>query len=419
MTPTTQRIETGTHTRGVKESGLLSPTTRKLQPKKSALLILLGCHLLATVIAASPAAAADILMVPRISAGTAYDDNIFMSATDEESSVIYTVSPSLKVDYDTLLSEYTFSADLDILTYTEESDLNRTNQYYRLDGDSRIKERWETSLDLRYYKDTSLNTYLQETGRVVDRVQRDYFDLGGSVAYNLTRVSGVSAGYKYRNASYDSDRYSDFDNHRVGLFYYHRLKNQIDRLSIGPSYYHRNNEFNDVDAYALRLGWKRDWSEIMQSDASIGARYNIIKQDNGSEDENWGAVANFDLTYDGIASTTTIQYFHDLRTTAEGADINVDNFYASYQRYLTERFRIGVFGRIVFSYKLFDQETDVNDSRYYYLEPRISYKLTRQLSISLRYRYQNNVTFRDADEDLDRDRNTVWLQLSYGMPFRM
>ena len=373
------------------------------------------------------ALAAEVIMVPQISAGAAYNDNIYMSETDEESSEIYTVSPKLEVNYESLLSYYSFSADVDVLSYSEDSDLNRTNQYYELTGKSRIKERWETSLDLKYYKDLSFNSYLEETGRVIDRIERDYADLEGQVAYNLTRISGVSAVYEYQNATYDDDGYSgdddvysvysDYDAHQAGLFYYHRLKNEIDRVSIGPSYYHRKNDFNDVDSYSLRIGWKRDWSDIASSRASVGGRYTTVNRNDGSEDDSWGAVANFDLTYDGVVSTTVINYSHKLTTTAEGYDVNVDNFYASYQRWLSERFRIGLFGRIVFSYKLLDQDSDVDDSRYFFIEPRMSYKLTRQLTISLRYRYQNNVTFLDDDEDLDRDRNTIWLQLSYRMKF--
>ncbi len=89
-----------------------------------------------------------------------------MGVTSDSS--IFTISPGLDIDYKTLLSTFSLKADLDILNYSEESDLNRTNQYYRLTADRAFKERWDTSVKFNYYNDTTLNTYLQENGRIVD-----------------------------------------------------------------------------------------------------------------------------------------------------------------------------------------------------------------------------------------------------------
>jgi hypothetical protein len=363
------------------------------------------------------AEAADVKLIPRLAAGGAYDDNIFLSADDKVSSSIFTVSPSIELDYQTLLSNLRLKADWDILSYFDESDLNRTNQYYRLSGDHRIKERWDTSAEFKYYNDTTLNTYLQETGRVIDRVQRDFFEAGGRVAYNLTMVSGISAEYRYQTASYEDDVYSDYDNHRVNLYYFQRLKSEVDRLSFGPSYYHRTNDQNEVDSFSLDIGWDRDWSSITRSGAAIGARYTEVMRNNGTKDDNWGAKARFELTSEGTVSTTIFRYFHDLRTTNAGDDVNVDNFFLNYRLRITERFGAGINGRLVFSYKLLNQDSDINDERYYWVEPRLYYQLTEHLDLSLRYRYQNNVEFgNDGEQDITRERNIVWLQLSYGFP---
>ena len=51
------------------------------------------------------------------------------------------------------------------------------------------------------------------------------------------------------------------------------------------------------------------------------------------------------------------------------------------------------------------------------LNRHLYYQLTENLDLSLRYRYQNNVEFgNDGEQDITRERNIVWLQLSYGFP---
>jgi hypothetical protein len=204
----------------------------------------------------------------------------------------------------------------------------------------------------------------------------------------------------------------------MNLYYNQRLKSEIDRLLIGPSFYHRTNDSNEVDSYSLDIGWNRDWSSISSSFASIGARYIEVERNDGDKDDTWGAKARFEFTSQGEVSTTSVRYFHDLRTTAEGDDVNVDNFFLAYRRLITERFGAGIDGRLVFSYKLFDRDSDIADTRFYWLEPRLFYRLTEALRLSLRYRYQNN--FEEGVEgDFTRERNIVWLQLSYAVPISL
>jgi hypothetical protein len=363
--------------------------------------------------------AADVTVTPQLAVSGSYDDNILLAADDKVSSSIITVMPSFNLDYRTLLSNLKLQADWHFLSYLDESDLNRTNQYYRLSGDRRLTERWSTSANINFYRDTTLNTYLQETGRVIDRVERDYFEAGASVTHDITQLSSISAGYMYRTARYDDDGFTDYDNHNASVYYSKRLKNERDTFSIGPTYYHRTNDYNDVDSYTLDIGWIRNWTSITRSSATIGVRYvNVKQKSDGSENDNVGAKASVNITSLGLASRITLRYFHDLRTTEEGADVNVDNLYLEYRRSITERFGAEINGRLVFSYKLFNEQSDLNDERYYWIEPNLFYRLTRNMEVSLRYRYQNNIEYFTIGSQT-RERNIVWLQLSYGFPITL
>lgn len=392
---------------------------RKMRFKALQILFLSVFLLVTNVLEQGNAWAADAKVTPGLAVGGGYDDNILLTEDDKVSSSIITVSPSVRLDYKTLSSKLLLKADWDILSYLDESDFDRTNQYYRAIGNHRLTERWTTSADFKYSRDTNLDSYLQETGRVFERTQRDYLVAGGGVGYDLTAISKLAADYHYQTATYDGVGYSDYDRHDAALNYSHRLKNERDTLSLGTSYYSRSNDNNDVESNALDLGWNRNWTSIIRSAAAIGVRYTSVKhQDDGLEDENVGGKASLSITSLGLASTTTFRYFHDIRTTEEGDDVNVDNFYLSYRRSITERFGVGIIGRLVFSYKLFDQQAEVNDERFYWIEPNLFYRLSQNLDLSLRYKYENHTEFLD-EGDVNEERNIIWLELSYAFPIEL
>ncbi len=306
------------------------------------------------------------------------------------------------------------TADFEILSYLDESDLNRVNQYYRLTGNHRLGQRWDTRVGFNYYNDTTLNTYLQETGRVVERIDREYVYATGGISYDISAISSIDTDYSYSGARYEDDVFTDYDLNRLQLYYRHRLKSQQDVLSIGPSFYHRTNDLNDTDYVSLNLGWERDWSDITNTFAAIGARYTNVEDQDGNDENTWGALARFNLTHQGISSVITIQYYHDLATLTNGEDVNVDNFYLRYDYLLTERFGVGINGRLVFSYDLFSSE-GVEDNRYYIVEPFLSYRLTEDFNVYLRYSYQNSSNDLIDSEDA-RERNRAWIEFMYELP---
>ncbi len=359
--------------------------------------------------------AADTKIIPKITVSGSYDDNIFFDVNNKVSSSIITTSPGVEADYKTSLSNLALKADWDVLSYLDQSDQNRTNQYYQFSGDHKFSEKLDTAIGFKYYKDTTLNSYLQETGRVFELLQRDFYEAEGEASYDITELSGISTKYRFQHASYSGNTEPDYDNHSVDLYYVQHLKDQVDTFTLGPSYYHRHNDFDNVDSYSLDLGWSRRWSSLTNSHASIGARYSTINRSDGIEKSGWGAKANLSIESRGLVSVTKFNYFHDMRTSVDGGEVNVDNFFLTYQYLITERFGAGIDGRLVFSYKFLNQQTNINDERYYWVEPRLFYKITPNLDLSLRYRYENNLDYLDSGNET-RDRNIVWLQLSYAIP---
>ena len=368
-----------------------------------------------------PGLAAEWKVTPKIGVTGGYDDNIYFTEEDKVDSSIVNVGPAVEVDYNALRSSFNLTADWEILSYLDESDLNRVNQYYRFKGDHRLGERWDVRAGLRYYNDTTLKTYLEETGRSAQREERAYAFGSGGLSYDISTVSSIDADYQYVNVRYEDDVYPEYDRHRVSLRYRHRLMTEQDTLLVGPSYYHRTNDSNDTDYWSLDLGWRRDWSDITRTYASIGARYTEVDfADDRDDDDTWGALARFNWRRRGLVSNLVFNYYHDLTTLVDGRDVNVDNLYLSYDHRLTERFGLGIRGRLVFTYDLLDnaEEEEVEDNRYYKIEPFLFYRLTEEFTLSAGYSYENNS--KDAfDSEQTRERNRVFIQLAYELPMMM
>ena len=364
------------------------------------------------------AVAADWRLVPKIGVSAGYDDNIFYTKEDKVDSSIIVVEPGVEVDFKSLRSSLRLTADWDILSYLDESDLDRVNQYYRLKGDHRLGQRWDVRAGFRFYDDTTLNTYLEETGRVVERIDREYGYATGGISYDISTISSIGADYSYDQARYEDDVFPDYNKHRLKLNYRHRLKSQQDVLVVGPSFYRRTNDLNDTDYVSLNFGWGRDWSDITNTFAAIGARYTNVEDQDGNDENTWGALARFNLTRQGIASKITFRYYHDLATLVSGVDVNVDNFYLRYDYLLTERFGVGINGRLVFTYDLFNRDDGVEDNRYYMVEPFLFYRLTENFNMYLRYSYQNSS--RDlVDSEDTRERNRAWIEFKYELPIML
>ena len=362
--------------------------------------------------------AAEWQLVPKIGISGGYDDNIFYTKEEKVDSSIINVQPGIEVDFNSLLSSLRLTADWDILSYLDESDLNRVDQYYRLDGSHRLGERWDGRAGFRFYDDTTLNTYLQETGQVVGLINREYAYATGGISYNISTISSIDTDYIYETARYEDDVFPDYDRHRINLRYRHRLKSEQDVILIGPSYYHRTNDLNDTDYLSLDLGWERDWSDITKTFIAIGARYTNREENDGGEENNWGTRARFNYSRLGIASKITFRYYHDLATLVSGADVNVDNFHLRYDYRLTERFGVGIDGRLVFSYDLFNSDNSVDDNRYYMVGPFVFYRLTENFNMYFHYSYQNNSKdLIDSEDTLERNR--VWIEFKYEFPMML
>ncbi len=196
---------------------------------------------------------ADVTLVPSFRAMTEYNDNVTFARAQEINDFVGTFTPGFTLDYNTALTDFSSSVELDFLKYLEESDLDTVNQRYAVKGGYKVTERTKVTGNLSYIRDTTLDSELQETGVVVDRSDRERFIGGGGVLYNLSETTELGVKYDYTDTSYHSKEYVDYDMHSVSLSLNRRLKSQRDVVTVQPYYWRTTSDASNVDNYGLSV----------------------------------------------------------------------------------------------------------------------------------------------------------------------
>lgn len=371
------------------------------------------CIILCAMI--TPALAhAENTLVPFLSLTGAYDDNLFFSRSNTVDDFLVTVAPGITWEHRSELLTVKSSNIVEIDRYLDEKDLDTEKYDLALEGVYRFLPRWEGSWLLSYIKDTTLDRELQEeTGFLIERSDRERYEAGGGISYEVSPVSSVGATYSFTGKDYESETLVDFDRHLVGLSYSRKLKTQSDTISVLPTYSSRDSDLNTIDEYSLGLAWDHNFSPIWKLHTLLGVRYDEIDFKRGGEDiDDWGVIVDAFLRRIGRTSSLTIGLRRDTRVTGRGTPVEVDRLYFRTAYSLTERLEAGFFGQLFVNRRL--GESFSADSRYFELRPTLGYNITRNHKLILSYRYSN-----DYEEDLsDRtaDRNEVWLTLNLTFP---
>jgi len=359
----------------------------------------------------------EVALVPSLGVAGEYDSNIDFSRKDEIDDYLGIISPGLAFKYNTELLTIRSEAVVDVYRYFNETDFDKENQYYELGAEYKLTERWNVSASGSFLKDTTQDSFLDETGIVNELKDRHRYDFEGSTFYQATVLDEVGLNYRYRNVDFrDRDRV-DYDANSIDLIYNRYLNDRRDTLRLQPGYVYRDSDTNETDSYSFSVGWLRKYSETLDSRVLIGVRYSDTSyKDDRSDYDIWGGIADINLTKKWETTSGTIGYSHDLRGNADGELVTVDRIYCNIQKKIYGRLGAGFNGRLIFS----SEEGEDNlgdDTRYFLVNPSVFYNLTESHLLRLGYSYANEDD--DAfDEDSISDRHRVWLAFEFNFPYK-
>jgi hypothetical protein len=381
------------------------------------------------------AMAADVTLVPSLQIRGEYDDNVGFQAIEEKHDYFTTISPSFLLTYDTELLNLDSSVVADFVRYRDETDLNTERQRYELNGSYRIVERLQIKGGCSYVKDTTLESELEETGLVFVRTDRERYNMGGGLLYQITEISDIGADYTHRKTEYDWPGYVDYDSDAISLSFNHRFRNGLDIFTLQPYYTSTDSKTSEVDTYAVLAGWSHRFTETLDLTLSLGPRYTtidyaqiksevvfdpelcppfqVIYKEVKEHETEWGYIVDCAVRNLGETYSASVGYSRDLTNSSFGEPIERDRLYCTAQRRISQRFRVLVSGGLSFSES--EGKFTSEDQRHFYVAPALSYSISEDHSVQFAYRYAH-VYDKMLAHNPRYDRNRIWITLTLRFP---
>jgi hypothetical protein len=359
--------------------------------------------------------AQDVTLTPSIRLATLYDDNLDFEQKDEKDSFGANAVPGLTLDYASELLQFSLIGEVDVIKYFTETDFDRTNQLYGIDGQYFMSPRWKFTGNFQYRRDETIDSVLEETGQAFERRRVETYDGGAGLFYQITELSDIGFEIDYRKRDYGSDQDTDFDRYTFSLPYSKRFSNQRDIVALVPSYSILDSDGSeDGKDYRFEIQWERQINETLTSTVNAGGRYTEIDQEDGSSDSNWGYVGKVGLRKRTETFTGAIEATRDIRVNTDGEVLEVHRLLLRADKRLSERFGFNFSGS---AYYTDTESSDAKDEKttYFQLSPSLYYLLTENHSLELNYQYQDK---RELDEpgNPDTQRNRVWLGFVLNFP---
>jgi hypothetical protein len=248
---------------------------------------------------------AEFKLTPSISLREEYDDNIFLTADDEEADFITSIYPSVSLSYTSNLLTLSLDYGIDIklymhnpdenetdLTNTQNAKLDSTLSLYRdifflkvFDEYSRvpIDERRQTAIENPFVNMTDLNHLL----------------INPYLEYPLSGTLKAKAGYTYENLQYKDEEGDDAENHLMtgGL-----VKEFSPKLSGSVFYTYsvhdlKSNEDNeDYDRQDIMFGMNYQLTQKLSLQGTYGHGWLNYKETEDFDSAIWSVNANYLLT---------------------------------------------------------------------------------------------------------------------------
>jgi hypothetical protein len=379
--------------------------------------------MVAVLIVCSPlyALQAETLWTPSLSLIGISDDNIDFTRTEPEDDFFYTIEPTLQIQYDQELTRLDSEASVYIRRYQDNDELDDEVYNFSLNGDTSLTERFRIRGGYDFTKDTTLDSELDEIGRIFLREDRISQNARLAPKFNLTERMSIGLSGRYRTVSYDSDSKVDYSVWNINVPLRWNLPTQIDAIYISPGYTNRDSNDNRSDTYNFKIGWDHESTQRLALNFSLGYRYTEIEyHDTGQIDRTENGLGALRLKYDFETGNLMVDFQHDLQNTADGGQVNVTKAGARLQWNFTERMGLELNGKYYYTQDEGDNQDEAENSddtsQFFKVGTQLYYFLTENHRVFIAYDFAQDRQEENNINEPDAERNRFWAGISLNFP---
>jgi hypothetical protein len=377
--------------------------------------------------------AAEWKLDPRTNLRAGYNDNIRLNVDDERSSPEIDAAAGARFSFETPRSGVSGDLGFEVRRFIDESDFDDEIGHLQLNSFHGM-QRSRFGFNVNLIKDTTLDSQLEETGVVVDRVDRWRASLNPTWTYGFSERANMELGYTYTNVDYDNDPQSNFSNYTTnsGQLSLSRLLSPRLQGRVTVIYQQTDNDADIESTYsAIQGGASYNVSETISASLFAGVRRSEIKAtrntfvpildennniifvpvSSGTQDDDFGYVFSGTLQKQFLRGQTSFTATRDISNTVSGLPLQVtrlgwNNLY---------RFTELLSGELELSYYQSETANGVGerDRNYYQIRPSFSWRFKQFWTLSGSYLYREQ-KFDSSNEEAIQ--NAAYLTLTYDWP---
>ena len=387
--------------------------------------LMMGFRIIICLLIASSVRGAESKLIPRISIRETYNDNIHFSTRKEKHDFISTITPLLRWNCQTEKTWTTANAQLNVIRYSKEDDLDKINQQYNLTHNYRATELFSLNIDASFIKDSTLESG-EETNLVFKQSDRDSYNIRPGISLYLTELNSLNLNFRYSKTDYEDPQYTDYDIYDGIMEFVHIISEEGATFSAQGGYTHYEYEISDMDNYSFHLGLTYPFTEKLKLSAWAGARYTESEYEvrelepvywpgtqfitgyqsvkKTESDTSWGWLSYLALTRAFAHGSVSLSINRELTPSGYGETIERDRATLSLDCRFTELFT----GSFSGSWSRSESESKYRDTdeQSYTLRPSLRWRITAHTVTELSYQYRK---IENMNTDAIEDRNTIFL----------
>lgn len=336
-----------------------------------------------------------------LDAGVKYDNNIYLTDDNEESDVIFSISPILSfatAEPGTAASIFSFNYTPTARFYVDNSERDTVDHSLRLKFDQRLAKT-QIGFELGYDKTSGSDRFVSGT------IDRDAFHSAVSVSHILSGKTRLDFGAFYDIDDFDNSDLFDRKSYGGDIAVLYQATGKI---ALGPYFGYGRTTLNsgnvDQEYYEFGLRSEYEVSGKTAVSASIGGNVRSFDGSDGSGDESffaWEAGISHELTAKtnlraSVYRNAKASYnFANSGYIATGLAVTASYAYSD---------RLSYYGTLSYEHNDYFRAASngVNfDNNYYALRIGSRYRATDQLIVSAEAEYRENDSNSNANSQLN------------------